>query len=152
MCEPGSEACPLGHLQVLGPEAAGLCASASPCGITSCVGVLPSLVSLNALEPLCVRACSVAQSCWTLWAPLSMRLFRQEYWTGLPFPTPGDLSYPGTEPASPASPTLQENPLPPEELQDAFSLLQIVFNSFSSFILQTSVQFSSSAVSNSATP
>ena len=26
---------------------------------------------------------------------------RQEYWSGLPFPPPGDLLHPGTEPASP---------------------------------------------------
>ena len=34
----------------------------------------------------------------------SKGLFRQEYWSGLPFPTPGDLPNPGTEPASPVSP------------------------------------------------
>ena len=35
-------------------------------------------------------------------APLSMGFFRQEYWRGLPFPSPGDLSHPWIEPASPA--------------------------------------------------
>ena len=30
-------------------------------------------------------------------APLSMRFFRQEYWSGLPFPSPGDLSDPGVK-------------------------------------------------------
>ena len=41
---------------------------------------------------------------WTVarQAPLSMGFFRQEYWGGLPFPTPGDLSDPGIEPRSPA--------------------------------------------------
>ena len=34
-------------------------------------------------------------------APLSMGFPRQEYWGGLPFPSPGDLLDPGTEPASP---------------------------------------------------
>ena len=29
-------------------------------------------------------------------------IFRQEYWSGLPFPSPGDLPDPGIEPASPA--------------------------------------------------
>ena len=33
--------------------------------------------------------------------PLSMEFSRQEYWSGLPFPTPGDLPDPGIEPASP---------------------------------------------------
>ena len=37
-----------------------------------------------------------------LQAPLSMRFSRQEYWTELPFPSPGDLLNPGTEPAFPA--------------------------------------------------
>ena len=35
-------------------------------------------------------------------APLSMGFRRQEYWRGLPFPFPGDLSDPGIEPRSPA--------------------------------------------------
>ena len=35
-------------------------------------------------------------------ALLSMGFSRQEYWSGLPFPPPGDLPNPGTEPASPA--------------------------------------------------
>ena len=37
-------------------------------------------------------------------APLSMGFPRQEYWSGLPFPSPGDLPDPGTEPEFPASP------------------------------------------------
>ena len=35
-------------------------------------------------------------------ALLSMRFPRQEYWSGLPFPPPGDLPNPRTEPVSPA--------------------------------------------------
>ena len=35
-------------------------------------------------------------------APLSMGFSRQEYWSGLPFPSPGDLPNPGMEPRSPA--------------------------------------------------
>ena len=43
----------------------------------------------------------------TLWttvqqAPQSMGFSRQEYWSGLPFPSPGDLPDPGIEPRSPA--------------------------------------------------
>ena len=39
---------------------------------------------------------------WTVGhqAPLSMRFSRQEYWSGLPFPSPGDLPDPGIEPES----------------------------------------------------
>ena len=35
-------------------------------------------------------------------APLSVGFSRQEYWSGLPFPSPGDLPNPGIEPGSPA--------------------------------------------------
>ena len=47
----------------------------------------------------------------TLWtvgcqAPLSMGFSRQEYWSGLPFPSPGDLSNPGIKPASPVASAL----------------------------------------------
>ena len=38
----------------------------------------------------------------SLQVSLSMEFFRQEYWSGLPYPSPGDLPYPRTEPASPA--------------------------------------------------
>ena len=48
---------------------------------------------------------------WTVacQAPLSMGFSRQECWSGLPFPSPGDLPDPGIEPALPA---LQANCLP----------------------------------------
>ena len=39
-------------------------------------------------------------------APLSMGFSRQEYWSGLPLPPPGDLPDPGIEPVSLASPAL----------------------------------------------
>ena len=38
-------------------------------------------------------------------APLSMEFCRQEYWSGKPFPSPGNLPDPGIEPGSPAVPT-----------------------------------------------
>ena len=44
-------------------------------------------------------------------APLSMGFSRQEYWSGLPFPSPGALHNPGIEPGSPA---LQTDALPSE--------------------------------------
>ena len=44
-------------------------------------------------------------------APLSTEFSRQEYWSGLPFPSPGDLPDPGIEPRSPA---LQADALPSE--------------------------------------
>ena len=45
-------------------------------------------------------------------APLSMGFSWQEYWSGLPFPSPGDLPNQGIEPTSPPSPTLQVYSLP----------------------------------------
>ena len=56
----------------------------------------------------------VAQSCLTVCdpitvayqAPMSMGFSRQEYWSGLTFPSPGDLPDPGIELTSPASPAL----------------------------------------------
>ena len=44
-------------------------------------------------------------------APLPMKIFRQEYWSGLPFPSPGDLPHPGSKPRSPE---MQTNSLPSE--------------------------------------
>ena len=45
---------------------------------------------------------------WTVarQAPLSMGFPRQEYWSGLPFPSPEDLLYPEYKSASPATPEL----------------------------------------------
>ena len=45
---------------------------------------------------------------WTVvhQAPLSMGFSRQEYWSGLPFPTPEDLPNPGIKPTSLMSPAL----------------------------------------------
>ena len=50
---------------------------------------------------------------WTVayQAPPSMEFSRQEYWSGLPFPSPGDLPAPGIKPGSP---TLQADALPSE--------------------------------------
>ena len=65
---------------------------------------------------LCVQS---LQSCLTLCDPMdcsppgsSVHGFsRQEYWSGLPFPPPGDLPHAGIEPESPASPALQADSL-----------------------------------------
>ena len=43
-----------------------------------------------------------------------MGFSRQEYWNGLPCPSPGDLPNPGIEPTSPVSPALQADSLPIE--------------------------------------
>ena len=56
----------------------------------------------------CYVTAIISDSFMTLWvaahqAPLSMEFSKQEYWTGLPCPTPGDLPDPRIEPSSPAS-------------------------------------------------
>ena len=63
-----------------------------------------------------MKSLSHVQLFVTLWtvapqAPLSMGFSRQESWSGLPFPPPGDLPNPGIEPVSPA---LQADSLPAE--------------------------------------
>ena len=72
---------------------------------------------------MCVLSHSVMSNSVTLWtiahqAPLSMRLPKQEYWTGLPFPSPGDFPNPGIKPMSPA---LQVDSLPPCHLGSSLS-------------------------------
>ena len=51
---------------------------------------------------LVTQLCPDSVTVWTLahQAPLSMEFSRQEYWRGLPFPSPGDLPDPGIEPVS----------------------------------------------------
>ena len=76
---------------------------------------------LNVCVCVCVCVCvyellSHVQLFATPWtvayqAPLSMGFSRQEYWSGLPFPSPGDLPNPGIEPRPPA---LQADALPSE--------------------------------------
>ena len=62
---------------------------------------------------------------WTVacQTPLSMGFSRQEHWSGLPFPSPGDLPDPEIEPASPVPPALAGRLFtsePPGKLQSPF--------------------------------
>ena len=49
-----------------------------------------------------LQSCQLFVTPWTVvcQAPLSMGFSRHEYWSGLPFPPPGDLPDPGIQPAS----------------------------------------------------
>ena len=75
-------------------------------------------------KTVCVLCARTLQSCPTLcdlWtvacqAPLSMGFSRQEYWSGLPCPLPGDLPNQGIKPISPASPALQASSLSTDPL------------------------------------
>ena len=64
---------------------------------------------------LVTQLCPTLVTPWTVarQAPLSVGFSRQEYWSGLPFPSPGDLPDPGIKPRSPA---LQADSLPAELL------------------------------------
>ena len=74
----------------------------------------PLYVNVSEIDlSTCVHA-KLLQSCPTLCDlctvahedPLSMGFFSQEHWSGLPFPSPGDLPNPGIKPASFMSPAL----------------------------------------------
>ena len=74
----------------------------------------PSQSRLDPLEPcVCVLSrFSRVQLFATLWAvahqaPLSRGFSRQQYWSGLPCPPPGDLPHPGIKPTYPAASALQ---------------------------------------------
>ena len=62
-------------------------------------------------DGLVAKTCPTLTAPWTiaLQAPLSLRFPKQEYWSGLPFPSAGDLPDPGVKPQSPV---WQADPLP----------------------------------------
>ena len=62
---------------------------------------------------LVAKSCPTLAILWTVACqpPLSMGFSMQEHWSGLPFPSPGDLPNPGIKPGSPA---LQADDLPTE--------------------------------------
>ena len=89
-----------------------------------------TITDTDMLEFTCM---SVAQSCqslcdpWTVarQAPLSMEFSRQEYWSGLPIPSPRDLPHPGIEPGSPA---LLADSLPSEPPRKPHATLYLLVN------------------------
>ena len=84
----------------------------------SLTDISPSVVFYRFIH-VATREREVASRVWlfaTQWAvahqsPPFMEFARQEYWSGLPFPSPGDLPNPGVKPRSPA---LQADALPSE--------------------------------------
>ena len=83
----------------------------------------------------CVGACCCFSPVWlfvTPWAlahqaPLSMGFSRQEYWSGLPCPFPGDLPDPQIEPASLMSPALVGSFFTPSATRKAPSSKEIIY-------------------------
>ena len=58
---------------------------------------------------------------------MSMEFLRQEYWSGLPFPSPGECPNPGIEPMTPA---LQEDSLPSEPPGELLFYCSLMFQAF----------------------
>ena len=105
-----------------------------------CVHVCVCVCMLSHVQ-LFATPCTVAHQ-----APLSMEFSRQEYWSGLPFPTPRDLPDPGIKPLSPAFPALAGRFFTASatwEVPHIFIVLHKIFSS---------VQFSSLVVSDSLRP
>ena len=74
---------------------------------TECMAGYKESDMTNTQSPHTDTECMCTQSCLTLCdpketchSPLSTAFFRQDYWSGLPFPPPEDLSDPETEPVS----------------------------------------------------
>ena len=76
--------------------------------ITVCVSVCVCVCVLS------VQSCVTVATLWTVahQVPLSIGFSKQEYWSVLPCPPPGDLPDPGIKPESPAAPALQADSLP----------------------------------------
>ena len=76
-----------------------------------------------------VQSCPTLPTLWTVahQAPLSIEFSRQGYWSGLPFPSPGDPPNPGTEPGSPALQADYLKSEPPGKLYDNKVYLKIIY-------------------------
>ena len=73
---------------------------------------------------IATQSCPTLCNPWTVacQAPVSMEFSRQEYWSGLPFSSPGDLPHPGIKPRSPV---LQADSLPSEPLGETKTPLHL---------------------------
>ena len=86
------------------------------------------------------ESCSVVSDSATTWtvacqAPLSREFSRLEYWSGQPFPSPGNLPNPGIEPRSPA---MQADSLPSEP----FHVKNMMWNKLTCYCLWANDEFS----------
>ena len=87
------------------------------------------LGKLSSFPALSVSHSDSLQPAWAVahQTPLSMEFSRQEYWSGYPFHSPGDLSDPGIEPESLA---LQADSLPPEPPGKLSALRRVVHGAY----------------------
>ena len=89
---------------------------------------------------LVTKSCPTLVTPWTVarQAPLFMGFSRQVCWSGLPFPSPGDLLNPGMEPGSPALHTdsLLSEPTGKPTHRHTLEILQIVSDHYNKQVLQ----------------
>ena len=85
--------------------------------------VAPAFSDLPVLS--CFSHVQLFMTPWTAarWVPLSMGFSRQEYWSGLQYPPPGDLPDPGIEPVSLMSSALTDGFFTTSETWEALSLI-----------------------------
>ena len=76
-----------------------------------------------------LQSCPAFLTLWTITCqvPLSMEFSRQEYWSGLPCFSPGDLSYPGIEPKSLVFPALAQGFFTTSPMWEAQQALHILY-------------------------
>ena len=89
----------------------------------------------NAQGTLFTQSCQTLTALWTVahQALLSVEFSRQEYWSGLPFPIPGNLPNPGIEPMSPVSPAVAGGffaTAPPRDTKEHLTQCFIIWNLF----------------------
>ena len=90
------------------------------------------------LLPACMHACSAVSNSVTPWtvacqAPLSMGFSRQEYWSGLPFPSPGYFPSPGIKPMSPALASGFFTADPPGQAKCKIQIWHLLFKNYREF-------------------
>ena len=89
---------------------------------SSLIHIYANLTYIQEIGGLVAKSCPTLATPWAVacQVPLSMEFFRHEYWSGLPFPSPGDLPNPGILPRilnagfESGSPALQADCLPTE--------------------------------------
>ena len=105
---------------------------------------------------LCVWGVKVALGVWlfeTSWTLQSMEFSRPEYWSGQPFPSPGDLPNPGTEPRSPVlqeDSLLSEPPGKPKKVSSNKIQMHVKYSSTNLFKEYNLLCFSGCSMSNTS--
>ena len=125
---PGAPRIPSNHLTVktLDLQRSMIPRSRASGNLTSATTLEHQLIATPCLPARLLSFVQLFVTPWTVGCqvPLSMGFSRQAYWSGLPFPPPGDLPDPGIEPSSPAFPASQADsfwlylPPPPSQQEE----------------------------------